>query len=84
MAVYLSEDAPKFEARVKGLVSRPHASLHREILLWVTIIVGTFYFVRVPNVAIVCFDPLAGLEAVGEFVHEKFYIIPLTGGEGSA
>ena len=80
----MSKDAPKFEVRVKGFLSRPHASLHREIFLWLTIIVGTFYFVRVPDVAVVCFDPLAGLEAVGEFVHENFYIIPLTGGVGSA
>ncbi len=84
MAVYLSKDAPKFESRVKGLVLRPHASLHQEILLRVAIVVWALNFVCVPNVAVVCFDPLARLKAVSEFIHENFYIVPLTGGVGSA
>ncbi len=63
---------------------RPYASLHREVFLRVAIVVWALNFMRVPNVPIVGFNPLAGLKAVGELVKKKNDVVPLTGGVGSA
>ena len=84
VVVDLSEDAPVFEASVEGLVPRPYASLHCEILRRVAVVIWALYLVGVPNVAIVCLHPLARLEAVRKFIHNFFYIVPLTSGVGSA
>ncbi len=82
VAVGLPKDAPKFEASVEGLMSRPHASLHREILGGVAGVVRTFYLVRVTNVPVVDFDPLSWLEK-SELVHEDLDVRPGAGGVGS-
>jgi hypothetical protein len=66
--------------RVKGIVPRPYASLHREVFLWVAIVVWALNFIRVPDVPIVGFDPLAGLEAVGELVQKKLMSFHLPAG----
>ncbi len=68
VAVDLPEDAPKFQAGVQGLVPRPYASLHRKVFLRVAILVWAINLSRVPNVPIVGFDPLTGLETVGELI----------------
>ncbi len=70
VAVDLPEDAPKFLVRIKGLVPRPYASLHCEVFLRVAIVVWALNFIHVPDVPIVGFDPLAGLETVGELVQK--------------
>ncbi len=59
-------------------------SLHHEVFLRVAVIVGTYYFVRMPHIAIVGFDALSWLETVCEIVQKNFDVIPLTGGVGSA
>jgi hypothetical protein len=84
VAEYLPEDAPKFEATVKGLVTRPHASLHLQLLHRVAIVVGALYFFGVPHIAVVGFHPLAWLEKVGEFVEKNLNVRPGAGGVGSA
>ena len=82
MAVGLPENAPKFEASVEGLVARSYASLHREILGGVAVVVRTFYLVRVADVPVVGFDPLSWLEKVSELVHEDLDVRPGAGGVG--
>ena len=84
MAVGLPENSPKFEASVEGLVARPYASLHREILGGVAVVVRTFYLVRVADVPVVGFDPLSWLEKVSALVHEDLDVRPGAGGVGSA
>jgi hypothetical protein len=80
MAVCLPKDAPKFKASVKGLMSRPHASLHPEILRPVAVIVWALDFIHVPDVAVVGLNPLARLKAVGEFVQKKMTSFHLPAG----
>ncbi len=63
---------------------RPYANLHRDVFLRVAIVVWALNFFRVPEVPIVGFDPLAGLETVGKLVKKKIDVVPLTGGVGSA
>ena len=57
----LPKDAPKFKACTKGLMSRPHASLHHEVLLWDTIIVWALDYISMPDVPIVSLNSLARL-----------------------
>ncbi len=45
---------------------------------------GALNFIHVPEVPIVGFDPLAGLETVGKLVQKKIDVVPLTGRVGSA
>ena len=84
VAVHLPEDAPKFKARIEGLVTRPNTSLHRFILRRVAVVVGAFNFVGMPHVPVVRLHPLAGLEAVGEFIQKNLDVVPLTRGVRSA
>ena len=84
MAVDLSENPPKFETSIEGLVARPNASLRHEKFLRVSVVVGTFYFFRVPHIAIVGLHPLAGLEAVGKLIQKNLDVVPLTSGVRSS
>ena len=73
VVVYLPKDAPKLEASIKGLVLRPHKSLHGKILPWVAVVVRALDLVSVPDIAVVGLGPLAWLEAVKEVIHKKLY-----------
>ncbi len=80
VAVDLPEDAPKSMVRIKGLVPRPYASLHCKVFLRVAIVVWALNFIHVPDVPIASFNPLAGLETVGELVQKKMMSFHLMAG----
>ena len=79
----LRENAPVLQAPVDRLVARPDAALHLEVLGGVDVVLGALDLVRVPAVAIVGLDSLAGLEEVRENGGEDLDVRPLTGRVGS-
>ncbi len=83
MAVCLLQDAPVLEAPVEGFVARPRDALHTKIFSQVAIIVGAFYLVRAPHVAVVGFHAFAWLKAVRQDVIEDLEVWPRAGGVGS-
>jgi hypothetical protein len=53
VAVCLLQDAPVLEAPVEGFVARPRGALHPKIFSPVAIVMGEFYLVGAPHVAVV-------------------------------
>ena len=66
VAVDLGENPPVLQPPIKCLVTRPDAPLHLEVLGGVGVVLGALHLVRVPAVAVVGLDSLAGLEEVRE------------------
>ena len=79
----LGENPPLLESPNERLVTPPDAPLHRQVLNGIHSIFWTFDFVRMPAVAVIGLDLLAGLEEVHENGIKDFYDWPLTGWVGS-
>jgi hypothetical protein len=79
VAVGHLEDAPVYELPVKGLVTRPHCTLHAKVLGQVAFIVGTLALVGVPHVAVNSLNALAWLKTVQENTIKNLDIGPCTG-----
>jgi len=76
VAVCLLQDAPVVEAPVEGFLARPCGALHPKIFSRVAIVVGAFYLVGAPHVAVVSFHTFARLKAVHQDVIEDLEVQP--------
>ena len=83
VAVDLGENPPVLQPPIKHLVTCPDAPLHLEVLGGVGVVLGALHLVRVPTVAVVGLDSLAGLEEVRENGGEDLDVRPLTSRGGS-
>jgi hypothetical protein len=82
VAVCLLQDAPVLEAPIESFMARPCGALHLKIFSRVAIIVGAFYLIGVPHVAVVGFHSFARLEAVRQDVIEDLEVRPRAGEVG--
>ncbi len=62
----LGENPPVLELSVDCLMMRPCPSLHPQALLWVAGVLGELYFVKMPNILVVCLNLLAQLQKVAK------------------
>ncbi len=83
VVICLLQHAPALEAPVEGFVARPRGALHPKIFSWVVIVVGAFYHVGAPHIAVVSFHAFARLKAVHQDVIEDLEVWPHAGGVGS-